>query len=124
MVTVRTYAAVWTWERRIYRLERVRLPMPVTFRWIGLFAGTLLLVVVPLGKVLPLPWPVIWYTVVPWLVADYLSKARLDGKTPLAWLQTLISWALMPKRYSMGQPIKPGKRRRMRLTVKAKAAGV
>lgn len=99
MATFKTFAAIWNWERRIYRLERVRLPAPVTFRWIGAAIGSLFFIVIPVNKLLLdhlMPWAPVRYVGLTILLANVLTKARLDGKPPLAWLITMAVCARGP----------------------------
>lgn len=118
MVTFRTYQAVWSWERRLYKIERVRLPMAVSLRWVGCAIGSLFFVVIPLNA-LPfisgLPWAPIRYALPPILIANWLTKAKLDGKPPLAWLVCVARYLVMHKRWARYRPIKLGARARFRV---------
>lgn len=120
MITFRTFAGVWTWERRIYKLERIRLPMPVTFRWIGAAIGSFFLVVLPLNRFLldhVLPWAPVRYAVLPILMANWLTKAKLDGKPPLAWVTSVVRYLFMRKRWARYKPLRLGRLEQFKVQV-------
>lgn len=105
-VRLRTYRQVWSQERVIYQIERVRLPFPVSFRQAGVFAVALLSMV--LLSALPLvaaASPVLRYLVIPGGVAWFLTKQRLDGKPPLRWLLSMLRYWLGPKRLNRFRPL-------------------
>lgn len=120
MYTFKTNTAVWTFDRRITRLGTFRLPFSVSFRQMGIAVATFLLVLL-VGKVVPLPWKSLWYVALPIVSAYYLGNAVLDGKSPISWMQTIIAWAWMPKRWADGQPFK--KQKKLKFRARCKAAG-
>jgi hypothetical protein len=105
-VRLRTYRQVWSTERVIYQIERVRLPFPVSFRQAGVFGAAMavmfLISRIPLVAALP---GLLRYIVIPAAVTWFLTKQRLDGKPPLAWLLTMLKYALSPKRLNRLAPI-------------------
>jgi hypothetical protein len=105
-VRLRTYRQVWSQERVIYQIERVRLPFPVSFRQAGVFgavlAAMLLLSRIPLVALVP---GLVRYIVLPAAVTWFLTQQRLDGKTPLVWLLTMVRYSLSPKRLNRLRPI-------------------
>lgn len=105
-VRLRTYRQVWTQERVIYQVERVRLPFPVSFRQMGVFGATLL-AMVGLSEIPPLALisPVLRYLIIPGAVTWFLTKQRLDGKPPIRWLFSLARFAFAPKRLNRLKPI-------------------
>ncbi len=111
-VRLRTYRQVWVQERVIYQIERVRLPFPVSFRQAGVFAATLLLMAllsrVPLISGLP---GLLRYLLIPAFATWFLTKQRLDGKSPLRWLLTMIRFLLSPKQLNRLRPMSPTPRR-------------
>lgn len=115
-----TYQAVWSWERRIYRIEQIRLPMPVTFRWLGAVLGALV-VTIPLNSLLDplLPWAPVRYVLLPILLANWLTKAKLDGKPPLAWVTGVVAYLFVPKRWTVHGPVK--RQGRVKFTVRVLA---
>lgn len=110
-IRLRTYRQVWRLERVIYQIERVRLPFPVTFRQVGVFVFTLLLLV-PAGRlpVLSQLPPLLLYLGIPVLAAWYLTSQTLDGKPPHRWLLTMVAYSLSPKRVNRFRPMPEGRR--------------
>ena len=111
-VRLRTYRQVWSQERVIYQIERVRLPFPISFRQAGLFAA--IAIVMAVLSRLPLignASGVVRYLLIPGAVTWFLTKQRLDGKPPLLWLLTILRYALSPKRLNRFSPLpdQPGK---------------
>ena len=105
-VRLRTYRQVWSQERVIYQIERVRLPFPVSFRQMGVFSISLMLMV-GISRILPLEKvsPILIYVVIPGGLTWFLTKQRLDGKPPLKWLLSMLRYALGPKRLNRLQPM-------------------
>lgn len=103
---IRTYRQVWQLEHVIYQVERVRLPFPVTFRQIGVFAVALLLMLA-LSRVPPLDRlsPVIRYALVPGLTAWFLTSKRLDGKPPHRWALSMLTYLWGPKLLNRMRPL-------------------
>jgi hypothetical protein len=105
-VRLRTYRQVWSQERVIYQIERVRLPFPVSFRQAGVFGASVaaMLVLSRIPPVAALPG-LARYVLLPFAVTWFLTKQRLDGKPPLAWLVTMVRYAISPKRLNRLSPI-------------------
>lgn len=105
-VRLATYRPVWSQERVIYQIERIRLPFPVTFRQIGVFAVALL----AMALLSRLPGisqlsAVLRYLVIPGVLTWFLTSQRLDGKPPLRWLLTMVRYWFSPKRYNRLRPM-------------------
>lgn len=120
---LRTYRQVWRLEQVIYQIERVRLPFPVTFRQIGLFAGVLLLMVL-LSPIPPLAQlsPLLRYGLIPGLAAWYLTSQKLDGKLPHRWALSMLRYWFSPRRYSRLRPLTPGEKKRLAAPVSYRVA--
>ncbi len=105
-VRLRTYKQVWSQERVIYQIERVRLPFPVTFRQAGVFAAAIA-AMVPISAIpgVSASSPVLRYLLIPAVAAWYLTQQRLDGKSPLRWLSSMIRYWLAPKQLNRLQPM-------------------
>lgn len=105
-VRLRTYKQVWTQEKIIYQIERVRLPFPVTLSQASVFFAAMLVMAglsrLPLIDALP---PVARYVGLPALLAWFLTKQRLDGKPPLLFLWSLLRFLVSPKRLNRFQPL-------------------
>ncbi|MFO7173883.1 MAG: conjugal transfer protein [Bacillota bacterium] len=115
---LRTYRQVWRLEPVIYQIERVRLPFPVSFRQIGIFAAVLLLMAIlsPIPPFSLLP-PVVRYGLVPGLAAWFLTSSRLDGKAPHRWALSMVRYALSPRRLNRLQPLTGPRRLRLEARV-------
>ncbi len=96
-VTIRSYRLAFALERRIFRIERYRLPLPYGLPLRGLAYGALALALV-LGAervagvgalVSALPWPV-RYLVLPAGAAQLLLGMRVDGRPAH---QAAVAWA-------------------------------
>lgn len=83
-------------EKYLFAIENVPLPVPVTFRQAGIFLISLASVVV-LGQ-LPLigefikAFALVTYIGIPWAATWYLTKTNIDGKPPLMFVYDLISY--------------------------------
>lgn len=124
-VRLRTYRQVWDQERVIYRIERVRLPFPVTFRQAGVFAASALAMAllsrIPLIAAQP---ALARYVLLPAVITWFLTKQRLDGKPPLLWVLGMVRYALSPKRLRRLAPIERAPARlRMRSSVGYRVKG-
>lgn len=103
-VPIRSYRVVFRLERRIFQVDRFRLPFPygVEVRAI-VYAAASYLVVLMLSS-LPvlrsllglLPVPVHW-GLLPLGVVFALLKVRIDGRPPHKVLGALLRWAAQPK---------------------------
>lgn len=109
-----TYRQVWRLERVLYQIERMRLPFPITFRQMGIFVVSALVMAV-LSKVpgvAGLP-ALVRYIGIPVLLAWYLTKQTLDGKPPHLWLRSMYRYYTGPKHLQRLAPA-PRKARRQR----------
>jgi hypothetical protein len=103
-VTIRSYRVVFRLERRIFEIDRFRLPFPygVEVRALGYALATYLAVLalsslplirIPLGL---LPTPVHW-GLLPLGVVFAMLKLRIDGRPPHKVLGAFVRWAAHPK---------------------------
>ena len=121
---IRTYRQVWRLEQVIYQIERVRLPFPVTFRQIGIFLATLLLmVVISRAAFIGRLSPVLRYALIPAAVAWYMTSQRLDGKPPHRWLFSVLRYWGAPKRLSRLQPMDETERVKLAAVVSYRVTG-
>lgn len=107
-VRLRTYRQVWVQERVIYQIERIRLPFPVSFRQAGIF-GITAMVMTFLSRTpgIGATPPMLRYVVIPGAVTWFLTRQRLDGKSPARWLLSMLRYLLSPKRLNRFRPIPP-----------------
>lgn len=109
-VEIATYSRLWRLERYIRKVDRFRLPWPMTLRQIGAFGLALALVsLLPLERIPPLrpaaEAPLVRYVAIPLLAAWYVTRIRPDGKSLPAWCLSLVLWVLTPRRICRFQPV-------------------
>lgn len=95
---LRTYNSVWKVEKVLYGIQDIPLPIPVTYRQIGFFAGGFFLVWVlnhfpPLSL---LDLGLIEYIFLPGLFSWYFTKQSVDGKAPYRFFMRVIQHYLSP----------------------------
>ena len=104
-VQIRAYNKVWKIENRIYAIQNIVLPVPVSPRELGYFALAaglfhFLGVLLPLFSHIP---GVLRYIMLPLLTTQFLLKKKLDGKLPLkyfaAWVRDLASGSRYIERF-------------------------
>lgn len=93
-LTTRTYVRVWKQEHVIYRIERVPLPFPVSFRQIGVFFASLAV----LTPIYFIPWQGAWWVwlgllpgLTTWLVLA--QGLRFDDGSMPEWGRLLLTAA-------------------------------
>ncbi|AIE61708.1 conjugal transfer protein [Bacillus methanolicus] len=99
---LRTYNSVWKVEKVLYGIQDIPLPIPLTYRQIGFFAGGLILVWF-LNKFPPLSLidlGLIEYVFLPGLIAWFFTKQLLDGKAPHRFFLGVIRYHLSPHLYN------------------------
>ena len=97
LVTIRSYRLAFALERRIFRIERYRLPLPYGLPLRGLAYAVLALALMLVCErvagvgvlVAAVPWPV-RYLVIPAGAAQLLLGVRVDGRPAH---QALLAWA-------------------------------
>ncbi|MDM5205409.1 TcpE family conjugal transfer membrane protein [Cytobacillus kochii] len=97
---LRTYNSVWKVEKVLYGVQDIPLPIPVTYRQIGFFAGGVALVWF-LNKFPPLSLidlGLIEYIFLPGLFAWFFTKQLLDGKAPHRFFYRAAQHHLSPHR--------------------------
>ncbi|MEK5109786.1 TcpE family conjugal transfer membrane protein [Cytobacillus sp. FSL K6-0129] len=97
---LRTYNSVWKVEKVLYGVQDIPLPIPVTYRQIGFFAGGVALVWF-LNKFPPLSLidlGLIEYIFLPGLFAWFFTKQLLDGKAPHRFFYRAAQHHLSPRR--------------------------
>lgn len=84
MKQIRVYNQVFRIEKTVYSIQGINLPLPVSYRQLAFFVGTLLIMVV-LNKFPPISWVdyfLVKFVGIPWLVAWFFTRKTLDGKAP------------------------------------------
>jgi len=99
---VRTFTNFWSMERKLYAINDITLPTPVSLRSLGVFVLTgvpwwfiLWIIHVPFGN----PWYLV-YAVVPGAAAFFGTKPVYQGKTIFQYAQSQVLYLLLEsKRY-------------------------
>ncbi|MBA4493652.1 TcpE family conjugal transfer membrane protein [Paenactinomyces guangxiensis] len=84
MKQIRVYNQVFRIEKTVYSVQGINLPLPVSYRQMAFFVGTLL-VMVFLNKFPPISWIdyfLIKFVAIPVIVAWFFTRKTLDGKAP------------------------------------------
>lgn len=105
-VILRTYNRIWKYERKIYALDNVRLPIPINpgeavYFIIGLFITIFLLKILTFLNVIPF---ILRYTLLPYGLMKFLTKKKFDGKLPHMFLKGYFEYIQLPKVISRFQP--------------------
>lgn len=105
---VRTYTNMWNMEKKLYTIYDITLPVPISFKQMGLFAfGSAIWM--PIMYVLQVPFTngmgfAAWL-IVPLLIAIFGSQKLLQDKSLLDYAQSIIGFAFEPKRILDGDGI-------------------
>lgn len=113
-VILRTYNRVWKYERKIYTLDTVRLPVPINpsdaiYFILGLLITIMLIKLMPFLNAIPF---ILRYTILPYGIMKFLTKKKFDGKLPHMFLKSYIEFMQLPARISKfqgGTEFKKGK---------------
>jgi hypothetical protein len=117
-VPVRSYRLVFRLERRIYKLDRWRVPLPggLPVRALvyaaAVWGAVVLLTALPgVGYLLELLPPQVHWGVGPGIVVFLLLNVAIDGRPPHRALAALLRWRLSPRCLSGLRPCpRPGSR--------------
>lgn len=93
---LRTYNSVWKVEKVLYGIQDIPLPMPVSYRQLGFFAGGFAIVWF-LNKFPPLSLlhlGLIEYIFLPGVFAWFFTKQLLDGKAPHRFIWRVVQYHL------------------------------
>lgn len=118
-IKIYSYTKVWKWEKKIYSISNIPLPMPVNPYDLLYFVGFALLMVV-LGKIIPaitaIP-VVLRFVAFPYIITTYLMKKKVDGKNPIKYFAGCIRYFFM-ERGSYLQTFKRHPDRKEKLSIK------
>ncbi len=99
MKKIKSYTGIWTVEKVIYAINDMQLPIPVTFTQITWFVLTMFFVIIfsgipplslvdsTLSKYMGIPITITWL----------MSKKSFDGKKPISFLKSVISYHVKSK---------------------------
>lgn len=99
IIRIKSYSSIWSVEGVLYAVGDVKLPFPFTFSQVGWFVGSLVTVFF-LSDVPPVSLienSLIKYVGIPVLIAWFMSQKSFDGKSPIVYLVSLISYFFRPK---------------------------
>lgn len=113
MKQIRVYNQVFRIEKTVYSIQGVSLPLPVSYRQMAFFLGTLVVMVI-LNRFPPLSWVdyfLIKFVAVPGVVAWFFTRKTLDGKAPHRFILRYIEHALSPHHFARYKEIAQPNRR-------------
>ncbi|EHI54574.1 hypothetical protein HMPREF9333_02263 [Johnsonella ignava ATCC 51276] len=100
-INLRSYNKVWKIENRIYAIQNIVLPVPVSPRevlyfFIIAFIMLLLSFLIPPLKIIP---SILRFVAVPFGVSQFLLKKKLDGKMPHKYMMSWVNYMLTKEQY-------------------------
>ena len=104
-IVLRTYKSTWKCERKLYAIDRIRLPIPVNlddaaYLALGLLITILLLKIFPFLNEIPF---IIRYILLPYGLMKFLTKKKFDGKLPHKFLIGYLEYLTLPKFFARFQ---------------------
>ena len=110
-MTIRSFRAVFDLERRLFKIDRWRLPMPYGVPLLGLAYAACALVAVLLvgrlpvaGEVVQTLPPPVRLLILPVTAAYLLNQLRVDGRAAHAVAKSWLRFRAAPKRLSAFRP--------------------
>ncbi len=113
MKKIKSYTGIWNVEKVLYAINDFALPFPVTFTQITWFVITEFAVIL-LGDLPPLSLiegAFLKYFGIPVALTWFMSQKTFDGKKPLGFLRSFISYHLRFKVTFAGKKVKEKKKR-------------
>ncbi len=111
MKQIRVYNQVFRIEKTVYSIQGINLPLPVSYRQLAFFVGTLLIMVV-LNKFPPISWVdyfLIKFVGIPVIVAWFFTRKTLDGKAPHRFILRFLEHFFSPHHFARYREIEqPG----------------
>lgn len=111
MKQIRVYNQVFRIEKTVYSIQGIQLPIPVSYRQFGFFAGTLFIMFL-LNEIPPMSWVdyyLIKFVAIPFLSAWFFTRKTLDGKAPHRFLLRYLEYHSQPKHFARYEEIPIGK---------------
>ena len=103
MKKIKSYTSIWAVEKVIYAINDFQLPFPVTLLFVIVFAH-----VPPLSMI---EGAFLKYLGIPVVVTWFMSQKTFDGKKPLGFLRSFLSYHLRFKVTFAGKKVKEQKKR-------------
>jgi hypothetical protein len=111
-IPIRSYRGIFSVDRRIYRIERWRLPVPggVPLRAVLYFVGALVFMLVlrrgpGIGGLLGFVHPAYLYVIFPTAVAVFGTRVVPDGRAPHRFARDWLAFHLRSHRRSAGRTV-------------------
>lgn len=105
-IILKSYSNIWKIERRLEHVGGVKIPSTAIENALYYIAclsiEIFIMLIIPLFRGMP----VIVIFGLPYLVATFLKKVKLDGKNPLKFFNSLIKYLISPKVYVRFRPQK------------------
>lgn len=100
-INLRSYNKVWKIENRIYAIQNIVLPVPVSPRevlyfFIIAFIMLVLSFLIPPFKIIP---SVLRFIAIPFGTSQFLLKKKLDGKMPHKYMVSWVNYMLTKEQY-------------------------
>lgn len=108
MKKVKSYTSIWSVEKVIYAINDLQLPFPVTFTQMTWFIFSLFFVMI-FSNIPPLSFidgALLKYLGIPIGFTWFMSKKTFDGKKPIGFLKSVITYLLRSKQTYATKPIK------------------
>ncbi len=107
MRQIRVYNQVFRIEKTVYSIQGIPLPIPVSYRQLAFFVGTLFVMLL-LNTLPPFSW-IEYYLVkflgIPILVSWFFTRKTLDGKAPHRFLLRYFEHLLSKHNFARYQKI-------------------
>lgn len=98
-----SYSKVWKVENKIYAIQNVQLPVPISPNQAIYFSAVVGILWI-IGHVFPvlatIPFA-IKYVIIPFLVSKFLLTKKMDGKNPVKYLLGVIRFVFMENDFCM-----------------------
>lgn len=111
MKQIRVYDQVFRIEKTVYSIQGIHLPLPVSYRQMAFFVGTLIIMVI-LNKFPPISWIdffLIKFVAFPALVSWFFTRKTLDGKAPHRFIFRWIEHFFSPHHFARYKEIEKPK---------------
>ncbi len=105
-IILRTYNKMWKFERKLYAIDDIKLPVPINqdeiiYLAIGFLITLLILKVLPFLNAVPF---IVRYIALPYGLMKFLTKKKFDGKLPHKFVLGYIDYMGLPKRIARFKP--------------------
>lgn len=93
-IRIYSYSKIWKLENKIYAIQNIQLPAPVSPTQLMYFGGTaafmlLICKIIPFFDAVP---AILRYGAVPLMLSNFLITKKLDGKNPIKYFVGFLSF--------------------------------